>query len=224
METGAEKARGGTNYTAHYMRLATDTTVTIGSSSDFDGLQEAVDAYSGCILEANLTFQLEENLTPSTFITISRFVSAGGKLVIDLNGYSIAGDASKVLFFKECQGLNAVVQGPGEISSDKDGANTYLVFAQRVGNLHVVDFDLKYTGDNTGYGVYFYETRGTVEDLDTDNTNPVDYTYRAEHGSFIGEEGVSEAGSSGIRFLVDGALAVATGGNIYTEAGSLSPS
>ena len=222
-DAGAEKKRGSRSYPAHYMKMNTGTTVTIGAAADFDYLTDALDYYSGSILEQNLTFQLEEDIVVGESITISNFISAGGSLAIDTNGYTIVANCNSPLYFKECQGLSAIVKGAGTITSSHDGEATYLIMAQRVGHLTVQDANLAYTGDDTGYGIYFVNTDGTIDEVDTDDINPVDYTYRAYGGCVVGEDGSSESGGTGKRYLRDGAMAVSNTGLVCSEAGTLTP-
>ena len=85
------------------------------------------------------------------------------------------------------------------------------------------DVNLAYTGNNTGYGVYFFDTNGKMEDVDTDDTNPVDYTYYAKGASVVAEDGANEAGGTGTRLFIEGAMGIDNTGDIYTEAGSVSP-
>ena len=221
--SGDQRARSDGNYLAHYNKVSTAVTVTVGSGSNFTTLQEAVDYYSGSILEAHLTFQLSGNLTITDEVTITNFISAGGMLVIDTNANNITTSDSQAINIAKCQGLNVHIKGTGTISGSKDGEATFLIYAHKVGHLHVQDVNLAYTGNNTGYGVYFFDTDGKMEDVDTDNTNPIDYTYYAKGASVVAEDGANEAGGTGTRLFIEGAMGIDNTGDIYTEAGSVSP-
>ena len=223
-DTGDERSRSAENYVAYYPKIMTATTVTIGAAGNFADLKDAINVYRGCILEADLIFQLLEDITVSSPILISDFISAGGIFKIDLNSFTITSSVAQTIYFVDCQGLNAKVYGSGTMTSSKNGSGTVLIIAQRMGYLDVSDINFAYTGDNTGYGISFIGTNGRLNNIETDDTNPVDYTYKAVGGSHIGEDSATEAGGTGTRDLNEGSMAIRNTGVIYTEAGSVTPS
>ena len=85
------------------------------------------------------------------------------------------------------------------------------------------DVSFKYTGDDVGHGVFFDNTPGLMEDVDTDGGDPPDWTYRAFQNSYVAEDGAQEAGGVGTRSLSEGAMAVGETGLIYTEMGTVTP-
>jgi len=69
--------------------IDTATTYTIGSGQDFATLGACADALKGLILQAAVTIQLQEAIEITSTVTFNSMISAGGYIMIDLNGHDI---------------------------------------------------------------------------------------------------------------------------------------
>lgn len=65
---------------------------TLGAGLDFETLAAAAAAITGLILVKSITIQLSANITLTSDVTFSGLISAGGTLILDLNGYTLSID------------------------------------------------------------------------------------------------------------------------------------
>jgi len=64
-------------------------TYTVGAAGDYATLTAAADDLQGLILTDHLTIQFLENITLTSDVTFQGLISAGGRLIIDLNTYTL---------------------------------------------------------------------------------------------------------------------------------------
>jgi len=140
---------------AGYEILSTETTYTIGSGQDFETLGACADALQGLILVAGIIVQLQEAIELTSTVTFKGMISAGGYLMIDLNGYDITINCNAVgiVFDGQFGGYirdnagspyNSIIAKTGGDCS----TSTYLVRYMNYANGNLMNMNLDLNGED----------------------------------------------------------------------------
>ena len=216
---------------AGYEIVSTATTYTIGSGQDFETLAACAASLQGLILIAGITVQLQEAIELTASVTFTGMISAGGWLMLDLNGYDITVNLNGQAIIFDGQ-YTALVRDNSSapynsVIAKTDGNCSTLTYLVRWmnyanGNLYHVNLDANSETINAHLLVtndarcLIYN--GNADFLDTGAGGNYLRAVHIRYGGLVSAGGDMGVGSDEVT-LDTGGMAIDSAGHIWTGAG-----